>query len=122
VRQRDPAGTATRAEITSSGSRRVEDRYTRVVADREWQVSVKTRAIGATPSTPRKSSDNEVTIGAHMLPPNQQFTAYASDGTHTVALMSMTSNELGSIDEALSYSYFFANRYTSVSLRPGPPS
>jgi YVTN family beta-propeller protein len=64
---------------------------------------------------------DEVTIGANMLPPNQQFTAYASDGTHTVALMSMTSNELGGIDEALSYSYFFANRYTSVTLRPGPP-
>jgi hypothetical protein len=64
---------------------------------------------------------DEVTIGADMLPPNQQFTAYASNGTHTVALMSMTSNELGGIDEALSYSYFFANRYTSVSLRPGLP-
>jgi YVTN family beta-propeller protein len=65
---------------------------------------------------------NEVTIGATGLPPNQQFTAYASDGTRTTALMSMMSNQFGNIDEALSYSYFFANHYTSVILKPGTPS
>ncbi|MER6127297.1 hypothetical protein ABT173_32885 [Streptomyces sp. NPDC001795] len=65
---------------------------------------------------------NEVTIGATGLPPNQQFTAYAGDGTRTTALMSMMSNQFGNIDEALSYSYFFANHYTSVALKPGAPS
>ncbi|MFE7392625.1 YncE family protein [Streptomyces sp. NPDC057582] len=65
---------------------------------------------------------NEVTIGATGLLPNQQFTAYASDGIRTTALMSMMSNQFGNIDEALSYSYFFANHYTSVILKPGTPS
>nr|WP_272920959.1 hypothetical protein [Streptomyces sp. SID2888] len=64
---------------------------------------------------------NEVTIGATGLPPNQMFTAYASDGTRTTALMTMMSNEFGRIDEGLSYSYFFANHYTSVILKPGTP-
>ncbi|MGW1802029.1 hypothetical protein ACWCQN_40510 [Streptomyces sp. NPDC001984] len=65
---------------------------------------------------------NEVTIGATGLPPNQTFTAYASDGTRTTALMSMMSNEFGNIDESLSYSYFFPNHYTSVILKPGTPA
>jgi YVTN family beta-propeller protein len=52
---------------------------------------------------------DEVDIGAYMLPPNQMFTAYGSDGKRVTALMSMKSNELGNIDEGLSYSYFFAN-------------
>ncbi|MFB7186950.1 hypothetical protein ACFCZT_16970 [Streptomyces sp. NPDC056230] len=64
---------------------------------------------------------NEVTIGATGLPPNQQFTAYAGDGTRTTALMTMMSNQFGNIDEGLSYSYFFANHYTSVTLKPGTP-
>jgi YVTN family beta-propeller protein len=64
---------------------------------------------------------NEVTVGATGLPPNQTFTAYASDGTRTTALMSMMSNEFGNIDESLSYSYFFPNHYTSVILKPGTP-
>ncbi|MFJ2625105.1 hypothetical protein ACIO6T_17130 [Streptomyces sp. NPDC087532] len=65
---------------------------------------------------------NEVTIGATGLPPDQTFTAYASDGTRTTALMSMMSNEFGNIDESLSYSYFFPNHYTSVILKPGTPA
>lgn len=65
---------------------------------------------------------DEVDISAYMLPPNQVFTAYASDGTHVTALMSMKSNEFGDIDEGLSYSYFFANHYTSVTLRAGTPN
>ncbi|MER5909243.1 hypothetical protein ABT124_01765 [Streptomyces sp. NPDC001982] len=64
---------------------------------------------------------DEVTIGAQGLPPNQHFTAYASDGTRTTALMTTMSNEFGDIDEDLSYSYFFANHYTSVILKPGTP-
>ncbi|MET8630150.1 SMP-30/gluconolactonase/LRE family protein [Kitasatospora sp. NPDC004669] len=64
---------------------------------------------------------DEVDISATGLPPNQLFTAYASNGTSTTALMSMTSNQLGNIDEKLSYSYFFANHYSSVALRPGAP-
>jgi len=34
----------------------------------------------------------------------------------------MKSNEFGDIDEGLSYSYFFANHYTSVTLRTGTPN
>lgn len=64
---------------------------------------------------------DEVTIGADGLTPNQQFTAYAGDGTRTTALMTMKTNEFGNIDEGLSYSYFFANHYTSVTLKPGTP-
>ncbi|MEU1628529.1 hypothetical protein ABZ746_25075 [Streptomyces sp. NPDC020096] len=64
---------------------------------------------------------DEVDISATGLPPNQLVTAYASNGTRMTALMSMTSNELGDIDEGLSYSYFFANHYSSVVLRPGAP-
>ncbi|MEV6114646.1 hypothetical protein AB0L59_19550 [Streptomyces sp. NPDC052109] len=64
---------------------------------------------------------DEVTIGATGLPPNHRFTAYAGNGSRTTALMSMMSNQLGNIDEALSYSYFFANHYTSVTLKPGTP-
>lgn len=64
---------------------------------------------------------DEVTIGANGLTPNQQVTAYASDGTRTTALMTMKTNEFGNIDEGLSYSYFFANHYTSVTLKPGTP-
>jgi YVTN family beta-propeller protein len=65
---------------------------------------------------------DEVDIGAYMLPPNQMFTAYASDGKRVTALMSVKSNELGNIDEGLSYSYFFANHYTSVILKAGHPN
>jgi YVTN family beta-propeller protein len=68
------------------------------------------------------SGIDEIDIGAYMLPPNQLFTAYASDGTHVTALMSIKSNELGNIDEGLSYSYFFANHYTSVILEAGTPN
>ncbi|MGK4585860.1 hypothetical protein [Kitasatospora sp. HPMI-4] len=64
---------------------------------------------------------DEVDIGATGLPPNQLFTAYAGDGTRMTALMSMTSNQSGDIDEGFSYSYFFANHYGSVVLKPGAP-
>ncbi|MEU0965010.1 hypothetical protein ABZ357_06020 [Streptomyces sp. NPDC005917] len=64
---------------------------------------------------------DEVTVGATGLPPNKQFTAYASDGKRTTALMTTMSNQFGNIDEDLSYSYFFANHYTSVILKPGTP-
>ncbi|GAA2275446.1 MULTISPECIES: hypothetical protein [Kitasatospora] len=64
---------------------------------------------------------DEVDIRATGLAPNQLFTAYAGNGTSTTALMSMTSNQFGDIDEGLSYSYFFANHYGSVVLKPGAP-
>lgn len=65
---------------------------------------------------------DEVDIGATGLPPNQHFTAYAGNGARTTALMTTMSNQFGNIDEGLSYSYFFANHYTSVILRRGTPS
>ncbi|MER6273815.1 hypothetical protein [Streptomyces sp900105755] len=74
---------------------------------------------GPDPGTPRHQRSHH---RGHPVATQPAVHRHASDGTRTTALMSMMSNRFGNIDEALSYSYFFANHYTSVVLKPGAPS
>jgi YVTN family beta-propeller protein len=61
---------------------------------------------------------DEIVIDARGLPPNRAFTAYATRGNDTTALLTATSNEMGAIPEALAFVAFFANNYDKVILRP----
>ena len=67
------------------------------------------------------ASLDEIDITASMLPPNQTFTVHASDGTDSVAILDVTSNEMGSVDEALAFAKFFDNGYDRVTLAPAIP-
>lgn len=59
----------------------------------------------------------EVDIAVRGLPPRQDFTAYASDGQHTAAIVDVTSDEQGVVPEALAFFKFFDN-YDRVILMP----
>lgn len=61
---------------------------------------------------------DEIDVAARGLPANQAFSVYASDGTNEVALMDVTSNDQGAVDEALAFTKFFDNGYDRVSLAP----
>lgn len=61
---------------------------------------------------------DEIDVAARRLPANQAFTVYASDGTNEVALMTVTSNDQGAVDEALAFTKFFDNGYDRVILVP----
>ncbi len=62
---------------------------------------------------------DEIDVAARDLPANQKFTVYASDGgTNNVALMDITSNDKGVVDEALAFTKFFDNSYDQVVLVP----
>jgi hypothetical protein len=51
-------------------------------------------------------------------PANQAFTVYASDGTNEVALMDVTNNDQGVVDEASAFTKFFDKNYDRVILVP----
>ena len=74
-----------------------------------------------TASVREVASLDEIDITASMLPPNQTFTVYASDGTRPVALRDVTSNEMGSVDEELAFAKFFDNGYDRVTRAPAMP-
>jgi YVTN family beta-propeller protein len=61
---------------------------------------------------------DEIVIDVRGLPPNRAFTAYATRGNDTTALLTATSNDMGAIPEALAFVAFFANNYGKVILRP----
>ncbi len=74
-----------------------------------------------TASVREVASLDEIDITASMLPPNQTFTVYASDGTKPVTLRDVTSNEMGSVDEELAFAKSFDNGYDRVTLVPAMP-
>jgi len=61
---------------------------------------------------------DEIDVAARDLPANQKFTVYASDGTNKIALMDITTNDKGVVDEALAFTKFFDNSYDKVVLVP----
>jgi YVTN family beta-propeller protein len=61
---------------------------------------------------------DEVVVDVRGLPPNRAFTAYATRGNDTTALLTATSSDMGVIPEALAFVAFFANNYDKVILRP----
>jgi YVTN family beta-propeller protein len=62
---------------------------------------------------------DEIDVAARDLPANQKFTVYASDGgTNNIALMDITTNGKGVVDEALAFTKFFDNNYDKVVLVP----
>jgi YVTN family beta-propeller protein len=64
---------------------------------------------------------DEIDVDAWKLPPDRAFTVYAARGNQTTALMSVTSNSMGDVSEALAYVLFYANHYDRVILRPASP-
>src|SRR5919202_696444 len=62
---------------------------------------------------------DEIDVAARDLPANQKFTVYASNGgTNNIALMDITTNGKGVVDEALAFTKFFDNNYDKVVLLP----
>ena len=64
---------------------------------------------------------DEIIIIVRELPANHVFTVYAACGQEETAILSVNSNAMGDIPEALAFVHFFANYYDRIILRPTPP-
>lgn len=60
---------------------------------------------------------DEVVINLRGLPPNKTVTVYALRQQEEMAILTATSNEVGTIPEALAFVHFFKNRFSKVLLR-----
>lgn len=64
---------------------------------------------------------DEIIIIVRELPVDSMFTVYAARGQEETTILSVASNAMGDIPEALAFVHFFANNYDRIILRPTSP-
>jgi hypothetical protein len=61
---------------------------------------------------------DEIIVDVRGLPANSKFTAYATNGQQTVALLTSTSNAMGAMAETMAFVHFFANNFNKIIIKP----